>query len=140
MPRKFTFEFVKEYIEKEGWTLLSTEYKDTNTKLELICDKGHRADKRFSNFKRGIRCGICDYNNWRTSYEVVKKFIEDKGWTLLSTEFKNIHTKLEMKCPQNHIRMLRYGDFKSGTRCKICTDDNNRTNYNDVKQLVENKK
>lgn len=41
MPKKLTFEFVKEQFEKEGYKLLSTEYENAHTKLKVRCNKGH---------------------------------------------------------------------------------------------------
>jgi hypothetical protein len=39
--KKKTIEEIKEYIESQGYQLLSKEYINSNTKLKLLCNKGH---------------------------------------------------------------------------------------------------
>ena len=41
MPKKLTYEEVKNYIELQGYQLLSEKYINNHTKLKMICDKGH---------------------------------------------------------------------------------------------------
>lgn len=41
MAIKLTYEFVKEQIEKEGYKLISEEYKNCRDKLNIECDKGY---------------------------------------------------------------------------------------------------
>ena len=42
MPKKLTYEYVKNYIESfEGYKLLSEEYKNAHIKLQLKCPEGH---------------------------------------------------------------------------------------------------
>ena len=59
MPKKLSYEYVKEYIEKEGYALLTNEYKGDTTKLELICPNGHEWSITWKNFKKGSRCPFC---------------------------------------------------------------------------------
>jgi hypothetical protein len=43
MPKKLTYEFVKEKIESvDGYKLLSKEYIDCMSKLSIQCNKGHQ--------------------------------------------------------------------------------------------------
>ena len=39
--KKYTYEEVKEHIESIGYKLLSSEYKNSQSKLHMICDKNH---------------------------------------------------------------------------------------------------
>ena len=57
---KHTYKYVKEYIESFGYKLLSGEYKNSHTKLLVQCDKGHKYEVTFDNFKTGYRCPICN--------------------------------------------------------------------------------
>lgn len=57
---RFPFEFVKDYIESFGYTLLSTYYKNYETNLQIKCDKGHIFEATFHNFyKNNSRCPTC---------------------------------------------------------------------------------
>lgn len=53
---KMTYEEVKNYIEAQGYILLSDNYKNTTTKLIIKCPNGHIYKTTFSNFKQGKGC------------------------------------------------------------------------------------
>ena len=101
MSKKHSYEYVKEYIESFGYTLLSKEYKNAHTKLKIKCDKNHIFVINWNDFQQGRRCGIC-YGNKKHSYEYVKEYVESFGYTLLSKEYKNNRTKLQMQCDKGH--------------------------------------
>lgn len=57
---------IKNYIEKEGYTLLSDSYINPQTKLKMKCPKGHVFEKTFNNFSfHNQRCPICHNINYR---------------------------------------------------------------------------
>ena len=39
--KKLTIDFVKQQFKSAGYTLLSTEYINSRSKLKVRCDKGH---------------------------------------------------------------------------------------------------
>ena len=92
--KKLTYDYVKKYIESFGYSLLSEEYIAVKYKLKFQCDKGHEYEATFNNFQRGTRCPIC--NDTRYTYEYVKKYIDDNGYKLLSNEYINNVTKIEL--------------------------------------------
>lgn len=55
-------------------------------------------------------------------YIDVKKDIESNNWSLISTEYKNLKSDLELKCPNNHIVKITYEDWRksSNHECPIC--------------------
>lgn len=54
-------------------------------------------------------------------YEDVKKEVEEAGWELLSKEYVNLKTDLELKCPEGHLTYLPYSKFRGGSlKCPIC--------------------
>ena len=116
---KLTYEFVKDYIKSFDYTLLSKEYKKSNLKLDIQCDKGHVYKTTWSCFKRGDRCPYCCGNAKKTINEV-KQYIESFGYTLLSKEYKNNRTKLQMKCDKGHEFEMTYDNFQQGHRCPYC--------------------
>jgi len=65
--KKLTYEYVKEEIEKERYKLLSNEYINAKTKLELECPKGHKYEVKWNKWQQGTRCPICA-NNQLYSY------------------------------------------------------------------------
>lgn len=134
---KWNYDLVKSFIEKEGYTLLSTEYKKMSEKLKMICPQGHTIEMRFDHFKNGHRCKICA-GKASLTYEYVKEYIEKEGYILLSKEYKNNRTKLKIQCPEGHIFSMRFNDFQQGQRCRECYNkfvgDSKRYSYDYIKE------
>ncbi len=58
--RKFTFEEVKKRVENDGYKLISSEYVEANSKLAVLCPKGHTVSITFWEFrKRECSCPEC---------------------------------------------------------------------------------
>ena len=47
--KELTLGYIKEQFEKEGYTLLTTEYINNKQKLDYICPKGHKNTIRWNN-------------------------------------------------------------------------------------------
>lgn len=127
--KKLTYEEVKDFIEHSTdknnngyYKLVSTEYKDVNSKLTIQCPYGHVYEGDFHNFKNGKRCPHC-FGTPKFTYNEVKQFVENQGYELLSTEYSSIEDKLLFRCPKGHIFDMRYNDFKNNNqRCPRCKE------------------
>jgi len=117
--KKHTYEHVKSYIEKEGYTLLSDSYKSNRDRLLIRCNEGHEYVTKFNTFKSGGRCLICS-GKMKHTYEYVKNYIEKEGYTLLSDSYKNAGSKLSVKCDKGHEYSVTFGNFRGGCRCPVC--------------------
>ena len=120
MTVKLSYGFVQSQFSAEGYTLLSTEYKNCMVKLEYRCPEGHENSIRYSSFQSGCRCPSCNNESKRNTLEFVKSEFSAEGYTLLSTEYEGALKKLEYRCPEGHENSIRYNDFKSGCRCPSC--------------------
>ena len=140
MPKKLTYQEVKEYIESFEYILLSEDYIDNKTKLKMICPEGHEWECNFRNFKTGRRCRTCAYKNrankFKNDYEDVKKVIEDKGYILLSIEYTNNREKLDIICDKGHKFKMCFGQLQQGHGCPKCHGVYRYTSE-DVKSKVE---
>ena len=136
MVKKLTYDFVKEQFEKEGYTLLSKEYKNNYTKLEYVCFKGHQHDIVWKNWQRGDRCPYCAGNVIFT-YEFVKEGFEKEGYTLLSKEYVNAHSKLSYICPNGHQSSITWRSWQNNNRCSHCVG-NAKLTIDVVKESFEN--
>ena len=126
--KKKTIEEVRKEFEKQGYTLLSNKYKNSYTKLKVVCSEKHSIEIRYNNFKQHQRCAICMRKKKKTIEEVKKEF-KKRGYTLLSTEYKNAHKKLKILCPnKKHIIKIVYNNFQQGHGCKKCADENIKEN------------
>lgn len=143
--KKLSYNYIKEQIERiDGYTLLSTEYKTSTEPLSVMCPKGHIFYPMFYNFiKKKTRCNHPTCKNIKISksnsntYEKIKTFIEQYEYKLLSTSYKKSIDKLQLKCPLGHIFEMRYSSFHQGQRCPICSNENKRTLYINVKNFIE---
>jgi len=66
------------------------------------------------------------YKKRAYTIDYIKNEIESvEGYKLLSKNYKNIYSMLEIKCDSGHIFKMRYGNFREGQRCPICYRQNN---------------
>ena len=57
----------------------------------------------------------------RLKIEDVKQNIESQGWHLISEEYINLKTDLQVKCPEGHDCFVSYNKWRKGTfECPIC--------------------
>jgi len=139
MGRKLTYEFVKGYIESEGYRLLSTEYMNAKKKLELMCSEGHKLNIDWRHFQQGTRCIKCYQNSLRLTIGYIKEQIPiiAPGYKLLSTEYKNVDSKLEFLCGRGHKFVMDWYHFdKRKQRCPECAGNKKLTIENIRKQTT----
>lgn len=127
MVSKLTYDIVKEVFKKESYILLSTNYVNSRTKLEVQCPFGHKYLTTYTNFKdRHRRCPICSTikigNLKRTNFEVVKRSFELENYVLLTTDYINFEQKLSFICPNGHTHSMNFHNWQSGWRCVKCRD------------------
>ena len=142
MGKKLTYDYVKRYIENQGYKLLSKEYINTHNKLEIQCPHNHIFLMSFNNYKKGQRCPICarknqqripkNPSNIKHSQEYIINLVESRGYKLLEP-YKNKRTKLKLQCPNGHYHEIRLDSFKNGSGCKQCMIDK-MTNKKDYVQ------
>lgn len=53
------FYSVQNHLESEGWHLLSTEYKNLDSELEMECPKGHRQTQTYKHWRKYVTCEKC---------------------------------------------------------------------------------
>ena len=140
MPKKLTYESVKNYIESfDGYKLISKEYKNAMSKIKIKCPEKHIFEMKYNAFQQGHRCRFCQYENisknLKHSYEYIKGYIESFGYKLISQEYKGNKIKLFVECPEKHIFEIKYNSFLSGTRCSVCWQKCLRSN--EEKEIAE---
>lgn len=64
----------REYLEEQGFKLISTTYSSLDTPIEIECEKGHRFQNTMREFRKVPICPICADNPFTTTKEkTVKK-------------------------------------------------------------------
>ncbi len=117
--KRFTYEFVKEKFEKEGYELLSKEYVNVCGKLRYKCPKVHEHYITWDNWQKGKRCSYCE-GNARLTIEFVKLEFAKEDYILLTEEYMNAHQKLEYICPNGYIHSITWDKWQQGQRCSHC--------------------
>ncbi|MBK5239812.1 hypothetical protein [Clostridium sp.] len=145
-PRK-SYNDIKEYIEitsNSGCILLTIkeDYKNKKQKIELQCACGDKFDVSFENFERRNKrkCNKCSFseraNKAYLSYATVKEDIEGKngnGCTLISTEYIDAHTNLNIKCACGNMYSCTINDFISDKHQKQCGECSKKQSKGEVK-------
>jgi hypothetical protein len=122
---KYSIDYVRSYFEENGCILLTDVYTDNKGKLKYICKCGNQSETDFHRFIHGNRCKKCRSNTVgekkRLPFEDVRKYFEENGCTLLSTEYTNAHQMLRYVCSCNNIWEATLNTFKyTNGRCKEC--------------------
>lgn len=145
IKRRHELIYVKQKLKEKGFTLLSDNYNNNKSKLILRCSNNHEFKSAFSDIMSGHGCVFCyrtrQGDTHRHSFEYVKSFIEETGYKLLSTSYKNSCTKLFLKCDKNHDFSMTFDDFRSGYRCRKCFNaragESQRHSFEYVKSFIE---
>lgn len=125
---KFTYEYVKEYIESFNYKLLSEKYVNLKEDLIVECPEHHKFTTNFNRFKnQNSRCPICSKKNAsenrKHDYNFIKEMIENYGYKLLSTEYKGVKSPLLIKCPDGHEFEMSFDKFNNSKhRCTKCSE------------------
>ena len=140
MATKLSYEIVKQNIEKYGYKLLSKEYKNSSSYLDVQCNNGHQYKVKYNVFQQGSRCPICSRKGINKKYKnnYVKNYIEEYGYKLLSNEYISCDQYLDVICNNGHKYKTTFSNFKSGFRCKECKGVKPYI-YEEVKCFIENK-
>jgi len=65
-PRRYTIDFVRDYLDSFGYELLSEDYTNIRTKLLIKCPNNHKYQTHFAKFKiNNKRCHSCFTDNNR---------------------------------------------------------------------------
>lgn len=133
--KRLSYNQVKQAFEVEGYTLVSKEYVNQQTKLELICPNKHIYKISWKNWKTGQRCRCRTVFGNITTIEKIKHLFQVENYILLTKKYKNAHNYLKFICPKGHHHKIKYSDWTQGHRCGVC--DKKHITYNEVKQSFE---
>lgn len=77
----------------------------------------------------------------KLTFEYVKEKFSERGWELLSTEYKNAHTLLDYVCDKGHKHSIQWANFQQGYGCPECSYERlselKRMSYDEVKGYIE---
>jgi len=131
-----------EYIKRKTYELtngeykcLSDSYKNNRTKLKFRCPKNHDFMMSWDNFCRGSRCPICANSRRGTKRGInihyIKEYVQQFGYICLSDVYGTSYDHLKLKCTEDHIVYISWGNFRKGHRCRECSTKG-RTKYDET--------
>jgi hypothetical protein len=146
---KYNFSQVKEEIESQNYSINPSynpeNYKNSGSKIDLVCPNKHEWSCSFSNFfKNNRRCKKCSIGTRSTKRRKSKKEIEDVflkvGFTLLDdySNYKNKDSKLKVMCESGHIHYSSYAIASQGCGCPYCNQKIKHT-IEEVRDLFSNR-
>jgi hypothetical protein len=140
--KKHTLEQIKKFIKQEGYSLLSNEYKEAFTMMELMCPQGHIYESRWNNFQQGRRCPECATLNsgstLRKDIEELRQAFSSRGCELLENEYtSNNKQRLKYKCSCGNITCATWANFQGGHKCKRCGTPRGANHHNWIKDRKE---
>lgn len=147
MSKKNDINMIKQVIESKNGKLLTKEYINSKKKIEIICEKGHCFNISWSNLKTGRWCKKCAIlkrsEKQKLTIDFVREEIKKRGGVLISNEYINNNTKLEILGSCNHIFKMSFGNIQSGSWCKFCSikerADKQRNTQEFINKEIENR-
>jgi len=116
-------EFIRAEFKSEGYTLLTNEYVNNKTKLGYTCPNGHTYVISWNKWKYGRRCPYCNPKGRVRNRDIndIRKLMLDEGYTLLSTKYVDLSSKLDYICPKGHKYSTSLDNWLyNGNRCGVC--------------------
>lgn len=124
---RYTLDQVRKMAASRGLTLLSKKYINNGTPIEVVCANKHKRYVRLTDLRSAkYDCLECVRPNFKKrfafGYDFVKENISDRGGKLLSSEYINAKTLLEIECLNcNNIFKNTFDKIKgSGQWCPKC--------------------
>ena len=128
LPR-YDLNWCKNYAKQHNGECLSPEYLGRTTKHLYRCENGHEFYATpFAHIHKKSWCNECSNKDTAHTLDFVKKYIQSKGGTLFSTEYKNVRQKLEVQCDKGHVWNPTFQNlYHNKSWCPICSGTGRRT-------------
>jgi hypothetical protein len=124
--KKLTITEIQQIAALRGGKCLSAVYKNSDTKVEWECKKGHVWDATPSSvIHQNNWCPDCAGNKKLTILEM-QQIAVSRGGKCLSAQYLNGHTNLTWQCIEGHIWQATPANIKKGKWCRICFYNRNR--------------
>lgn len=143
MRDSYSFDYIKHQVENRGYTLLSTEYNNRFTVLEVKCPKNHNYKITWDRFRK-YNCKKCaaqerERQRKHKKFKQIKQTIEAEGYQVLTTTYQNNKQKLKLICPKGHRCEIRWSSFNtSKVRCQVCWKNRRgKARRHSYKEVVE---
>lgn len=143
--KKLTLSTVDELLYKLKLKRISNNYKRADSKITVSCNFGHTYVSSLNAIKRIGKCSLCNKKQKKEEkalkyFEKMKNLLEKEGYSFISGTYVSAHSKLKIKCPQNHVYTVNSNNFKSGKRCPECKIYKNEEECRQIIEKITNNK
>ena len=108
MAGRLKIEDIQKDIEKDGWKLISTEYVNLKTDLQVNCPEGHDCFVSYEKWRRGaFECPICKQNKYYKSDNIA---VKKNGYRVLALDQASITSGWAVFDDEN---LVKYGKWTS---------------------------
>ncbi len=124
--RALSMKDMHEAAAERGGECLSTVYVNSRTKMRWRCSLGHEWDAVYNSIFRGTWCPECGHerqkqsSNEKKTIEEMQALAASQEGLCVSTEYHNMHTKLQWMCKFGHNWWAKPYCVKQGTWCPHC--------------------
>lgn len=124
-----TIELMHDIAKQRGGRCLSTVYRNSYTKLEWECEKGHRWKVGYNSISVGSWCPKCGrervsrgWGDFReTRLTKIKELARQRGGECISEKYVTSQDKLEFRCKRGHTWKALPGNILKGHWCSRCS-------------------
>ena len=135
--KRLTLKDCQDLAESKGGKCVSTEYKNSRSKMKWQCSENHEWETTIHNIKNGHWCPHCA-GNVKLTLKDCQDLAESKGGKCLSTEYKNSKTKMKWQCSENHEWEAKLDNIRYGKWCRHCAG-NVKLTLKDCQDLADSK-
>jgi hypothetical protein len=126
MPKKLTTEeFIRKARKVHGdkYDYPNVDYKNSQTKVKIICPKHGEFLQKPNNHLNGARCPICKGKIKLTTETFIKKARETHGnkYDYSFVKYKDAHAKVKIICPDHGEYLQKPIDHYRGAKCPACS-------------------
>jgi len=126
--QKHTLEICQKIAGEKGGKCLSSQYKNSNTKMLWECRKTHKWKATFSNVKNNNSWCLECSGKQKHTLEICQKIAEGRGGKCLSTQYKNKEIKMLWECRKKHKWETTFGNIKNQNQwCSECAGNKKLT-------------
>jgi hypothetical protein len=119
--KKIKLTDVQELANQFNGSCTSNNYMNAKSKMQFICDKGHKFMQTFDRMRQGSWCRECA-GNMPLTLKDMQMVARQKGGKCLSKEYFNIDEKLIWECENGHVWEARASNVKNNnTWCLKCS-------------------
>ena len=132
--RRLTLEQMNEIAKSRGGRCLSDRYRNSATRLEWRCSKGHEWSATALQVKKGHWCPFCA-RVAPLSLLILRRIAAQKGGSCLSLVYVNSSDPVRWKCAIGHEWLARAHSIRSGNWCPVCAH-NQRLTLEEMRQIA----